>query len=589
MPTVERLAAGTGHASARAKATKGWLWFAAAAVGVCAAAGLAAERPPNFVFILTDDQGWFDVGIHGNPVIQTPVLDELARDGVRFSQFYAAPVCTPTRAGLMTGRCFPRTGAIDTYMGRDVLAASEVTLPSLLQKQGYRTGCFGKWHLGRYAKYHPNARGFDEFFGFWQYGFINRYLDSDELFHNRARVATTGYITDVLTDAAIAFLRANRDRPFFLYLPYNAPHDPHLVPDSYLAEYLRKGVPLADARVYGMVTAIDDNVGRLLKALDEAGLRERTVVVFMTDNGGVTHFQKCGLRGNKGSVYEGGIRVPLFVRWPGHFPAGAVVSAMAQYVDLFPTFCDLAGAPLPADRKLDGKSLLPLLRNGGGPGSHQFICQQWCRVAPNPDTNWMIRDASYKLVNGELYDLNRDPGETTNLAPQHPALVQQLRAQFQQWFADVTGGMDYSQRVPIEVGREDENPVELDVTWATPVGRKIRPAYRRYIRDSVEQWSQVGDAVRWSIEVVRAGNYEVTLDYGCRPADAGGRFAVSAGAQRLVGAVEATIARDVFRERTLGRLKLKRGPAALEIRSLAIPGEELMSLHKVWLRRLEGG
>lgn len=545
----------------------------------------AAERPPNFIFILTDDQGWFETGIHGNPHIETPAMDQLAREGVRFTHFYAMPVCSPTRSGLMTGRYAQRTGAIDTFMGHDTMAASEITIASLLQQRGYRTGIFGKWHLGRYARYHPNQRGFDEFFGFWQYGFINHYFDADELFHNHEPVVTTGYITDVLTDAAISFLKTNRDRPFFLYLPYNAPHDPHLVDDKYIDMYLQRGVPLKDARIYGMVTVIDQNLRRLLKTLDEQGLRENTVVIFMSDNGGVSQFFKAGLRGNKGSVFEGGTRVPFFVRWPNHFPAGAVVDALAEYVDVFPTLAELAGVNIPVDRKIDGRSLVPLLKNGSGPSPHEFIFRQWTRVRPKPDENWAVRDAQFKLVNGELFDLQNDPGEKKNIAGQNPDIVRHLRSEFEKWFADVTAGQTY-ERVPIEVGRADENPVEIDVTWAEAVGAKIKPTYRRYIRDAIENWSEAADSVRWKIDVVASGRYEVLMSYGCRPTDGSSTFRISAGGSRLDGTVEAGVGADVFVERVIGEIKLPKGPATFEIKPLSLKGKELMSLHKIWLKKL---
>ncbi len=553
-------------------------------VASIASAAVAQERKPNVVLIMTDDQGWFDVGCHGNTALSTPVMDALAREGVELTRFYASPVCTPTRASLMTGRYYQRTGAIDTFMGRDTMNAGEVTLGQIFQKSGYRTGIFGKWHLGRYMKYHPNLRGFDEFLGFWQYGFINRYDDSDELFHNRERIVTTGYITDVLTDAAISFVRANRDRPFFLYVPYNAPHAPYLVPDPYIERYLKKGLPLQQARIYGMVTCLDENIGRLLKTLDQQQHSENTLVIFMTDNGGVsTHF-KAGLRGNKGSVYEGGIRVPFFARWPGHFPAGAKVDAMAQHIDVLPTLCEVIGAAVPTDRPIDGRSILPLLRNGAGNSPHEYLFHQWNRVRPSPDQSWAVHHGRYKLANGQLFDLQSDPGETKDLATEHPDTVRELRAAFLKWFADVTAGQDY-QRVPIEIGRDDENPVEIDVTWGDPVG-KVRPQYHGYIRDSIDNWRSVDDAVRWNLDVVHAGRYEVMLTYGCDPGDAGSTLRITLGEAHLEAQTVATAARDIFQPHTVGTIELPKGQGVLEIKPIQLAGQELMVLHKIWLKRL---
>ena len=555
------------------------LWVFCWLTGGLALPSLKGQERPNVVLVMTDDQGWWDLGIHGNPYIETPFIDELAGESVEFTHFYASPVCTPTRAALLTGRHYQRTGAFDTYMGRDTMRSEEITLGEVFRQAGYQTGLFGKWHLGRYMKYHPNHQGFGEFVGFWQYGFIQHYFDSDQLFHNGSPIRSSGYITDVLTDAAIGFMRSNQDRPFFLYLPFNAPHSPFLVGDSRIEKYLKKGLPLREARIYGMITAIDENVGRLLKTLDNLSLRQNTVFIFMSDNGGVSRAFNAGLRGRKGSVYEGGVRVPFIARWPDRFPAGTRVEAMAQHgfaskpkflADLFPTLCELIGVPLPADRTIDGRSILSLLRKGAGSSPHAYLFHQWNRVrplfepagAPLPATipqgdrrryrpNWAVRDAQGSAQNtqqglliinwrwgwdsnpraprgfpiwsrvrsstlaphrhlfpglsptpetgsaarAELFDLNADPGEANNLAPERPGIVRRLRSVFEKWFREVTAGQSYD-RVSIEIGRADENPVELDVTWGEPVGREVRPAYHGYDADTVDHWTRKEDFVR---------------------------------------------------------------------------------------------
>ena len=539
---------------------------------------------PNVILVLTDDQGWWDLGANGNKTIETPVMDRLASQGVMFSRFYASPVCSPTRSSLLTGRHYHRTGAIDTYMGRDVMDAGEITLGQVFAKQGYRTALIGKWHLGRYRKYHPVLRGFDEFFGFWQYGFTNRYFDSDQLFADMTPVKTAGYITDVLTDQAISFVRENRQGPFFLYLAYNAPHAPHDVPDPYIERYLRKDVPLPEARIYGMVTSIDDTLGRLLKTVDESDLAGNTIVIFMSDNGGVGKYFKAGLRGFKGGTYEGGIRVPFIARWPKHFPAGARVNAAAQHIDIFPTLCEIVGAPLLADRTIDGRSILPLLKAGRGESPHEYLFHQWCRVRPSPDKSWAVHHGRYKLVNGELFDLQADPGEKDNLADRHPDIVKEMRGAFMEWFADVTKGKTY-ERVPIEVGRSDENPVELDITWAAPVGAKVKPMYHNYNRDCVTDWTEPGDAIRWKIDVVAAGRYEVTAEYGCPREQAGSRFKLAVGTSSVEGTAQATPGWDVFESFTIGSFELPKGLAELEMKPVSIAKTELIRLHKLWLRR----
>jgi arylsulfatase A-like enzyme len=562
--------------------------FLGATAALCTNQAQAAVKP-NIVFILTDDQGWFDLGANGNPHVETPNIDQLAAEGVRFTHFYASPVCTPTRASLMTGRHYQRTGAVDTFLGRDTLDSRETTMGNVFQQAGYRTACVGKWHLGRYMKYHPNRRGFDEYFGFWQYGFMNRYDDSDELFDNRTPVEVTGYITDVLTDRAIRFVRENRNRPYLLYLAYNAPHSPYLVPDRYIDRYLKKNIPLQDARIYGMLSCIDDNVGRLLQTVD----KENTIVVFMGDNGGTSRYFKAGLRGNKGSAYEGGVRVPFIARWPGKLPAGAVTAAMAQHIDVLPTFCELAEIPAPS--KLDGKSLAPLLKTGRGESPHGFIYNQWNRgypvlktVAGDPElkANWSIRNArGEKLIStGELFDLAKDPGEQHDLAKAEPETAAALQREFERFYADVTKSREYK-RVPIEVGRPDENPVEIDLTWGEPVGAKVKPQYRSYNRDTIDNWTETGDLVRWKIDVVEPGDYELILSYGCEPGEEGSVMRTRAGGAYADHKVLPTGGRTVFRPLSAGHLQLSRGPATLEMQPVSIVGKEVMVVHRIWLKR----
>jgi len=334
--------------------------------GFLAALAVAQAQPaqrPNIVLILTDDQGWWDIAAHGNRFVRTPNMDKLAADGVSFDRFYVCPVCAPTRAELMTGRYYLRTGVYNTRFGGDTLDPRETTLPQVLQKSGYSTGIFGKWHLGRYAAQHPMNRGFDETLIFTQ-GHTERYFYPDQLEHNRRPVAARGYVTDVLTDAAIQFIHRRGSKPFFLYLPYNAPHSPNYVPSRYTERYMKMGVPIGDAEIYGMVERIDENIGRLLGVLDKEGLRENTIVLFLTDNGGVSKHFRAHLRGAKASVFEGGVRAPLFVRWPGRLPAGAKVDAMVKVFDIFPTLCDLLGIAIPTALPLDGKSFRRLLESG---------------------------------------------------------------------------------------------------------------------------------------------------------------------------------------------------------------------------------
>ncbi len=557
--------------------------------GIPAAA--AEQATPNVVLIMTDDQGWWDLSCHGHPTLETPHLDRLASESVEFMRFYASPVCTPTRASLMTGRHYQRTGAIDTYRGLDTLDTSEVTLAEMFQRKGYTTAQTGKWHLGRYARYHPMARGFDEYFGFWQYGYINRYFDSDELWHNREPVVTKGYVTDVLTDQAIRFIQSHPDAPFFLYVPYNAPHFPHLAPDDLIEKYLGKDLPLREARIAAMIDSIDQNVGRILAALDANDLVDDTVVIFMSDNGGVSRSYKAGLRGNKGSTYEGGIRVPFFARWPGQFPAGAKVGpeVMGQHIDLFPTLCELIGVDPPSGVDLDGKSLLSILRAGKGESPREYAFHQWCRARPDPDKSWAVQSVRYKLVNGELFDMKNDPGETKNLAEAHPDIAKKLHDEFMRWFNDVTD-RDYG-RVPIEVGRADENPVEVDISWADFEG-KAKYGWGSYHRDHIGGWTTPEDRAMWKLDVVRSGTYRVRLAYGAHPDVTGQQASFDIADENLIITLEPRAGAMVYEAHEVGAIQLEKGPVTLTIApSIPMPEDQAqhghLRLHKIWLERAE--
>ena len=570
--------------------------------------GLAqrSERP-DVILVMTDDQGWWDLGVYGNRYVESPTIDKLAAEGVRFTHFYCSPVCSPTRASFMTGRHYQRSGGFDTYMGRQALQLDEVTLGDLFKSQGYRTAIVGKWHLGDSGDYHPNSRGFDEAFGLG--GFVPR-LNSPVIHHNRNRVSVTGYITDILTDQAIGFLEREHENPFFLFLSHTAVHSPFEVPDHYIEKYLKKGLPLRTSRIYGMVTNIDENTRRLLDTVDRLGLRENTVIVFMSDNGGVSRYFQAGLRGNKGSVYEGGVRVPFIARWPGEFPAGAVVDAAAQHIDLLPTLSELIGAPLPPDREIDGKSILSLLAKGEGESPHDYIFHQWNRVRPImeppgeiPGTfppidrrgfkpNWAVRDRQgYKYVvsdqdpGGALYDLRSDPGEKNNVADEHPKIAVKLREEFKNWFKDVTAGQDYSV-LPVEVGRPDENPVKLDILAAQASGKRVQAVYHPGGASAIENWTESGDVIAWDLRAVRSGRYEFTLSYGCNPGDGGARIRVSAGGSSFEYIVQETAADNVFQKFTVGTLDLVKGPVKLKLKALEIPGKQAMQLRNIWVERI---
>jgi arylsulfatase A-like enzyme len=543
----------------------------------------AADRP-NILLIVTDDQGWWDLAAHGNPVIRTPRLDALFAESVEFTRFYACPVCSLTRASLMTGRYPQRTGCFDTRFGHDTLAKSERTIGDVFKSAGYRTAAFGKWHQGRYMSYHPNERGFDEYLGFWQYGHVERYLHPDRIWHNKQPVACRGHITDVITDAAVNYIGA-ANRPFLCYVAYNAPHAPWIAEDKLVEYYLDKGANYKNARIYALIEQCDRNVGRLLDALDELHLSDETIVVFMSDNGGISDHYSAGLRGKKGTVYEGGVLSPLAVRYPGRFVAGAKVAAMASAIDLLPTLTDAAGLALPTERVIDGKSLLPLLSSGAGESPHARLYHAWSRGRPSADENWAICDDRFKLANGQLFDLQNDPAEQHDLAAQHPREAEKLRQHFLAWFKEVCAGQDFA-RAPIEVGRQDENPVELQASWADLHGSQTRYVFDAYDWDVIDGWNEPGDAARWNLNVVTPGRYRVDIAYSAEQSQEGGEFVLRVDDSQLTGIVAATPSISTFVQRQAGELELQSGVQTLSIEMGRAQGTQLMTLNRIVLTRL---
>ena len=478
-----------------------------------------AARRPNVLLIMSDDQGYGDLGCHGNPILRTPNLDRLHAESTRLTRFYVCPVCSPTRASLMTGRYHYRTGVVDTFQGRSMMHADERTLPESLRDAGYHTGIFGKWHLGDHYPLRAIDQGFNEALLHRGGGLMqpssppgDHYFDP-YLEHNGVVSQHQGYCTDIFTDAAIRYIETHQHGQFFAYLATNAPHTPLEVDQRYVAPYLAQGIEEPVAKVYGMITNLDENVGRVLDTLERLQLANNTIVIFMTDNGAQSrHAQRhtAGQRGNKGTVYEGGIHVPCFVRWPGHLQSGRDLDHLSAHIDLLPTILAACEAPLP-DAELDGENLLHVLQGQAPVEDGRSIFLQWHRGdRPEPIKNAAVVTQQYKLVEGkELYDLQGDPGEERDLAAEQPGVVAKLRADYDSWFADVSSTRDFEPPA-IHVGTPYENPTVLTAQdW----------------RGS-EQSRNSGKAL-WKLSW-EEGNYEIAFDLSA-PLPAGVQLKVSIG------------------------------------------------------------
>ena len=436
---------------------------------------VAAQSPaklPNIVFILTDDQGYGDLSCHDNPLLKTPNIDALYAKSVRFTSFQASPTCAPTRSALMTGRHEFKNGVTHTINERERLTPEAFTLAQLLKSAGYATGMFGKWHLGDEPAYQPGKRGFDEVFIHGAGGIGQSYPGScgdapgnkyfnPAILHNGTFEKTTGYCTDVFFQRATAWIDSRREKPepFLCWLATNAPHAPYICPpdaDKPFADKIpaaqEKGKKVGEAaKFFGMITNIDENVGKLMAFLKDKKLDENTIVVFMTDNGGTagTGVYNAGMRTGKGTPYEGGTRVPFFFSWPAKYPTGVDVSSLAGQIDVFPTFAELTGAKIPDNVKPDGRSLVPLLKNKDAAWEDRTLFThvgRWekGKAAESKLSACAVRTPQYRMVHPnrkgeawELYEIVKDPGEKKNVAAEYPEVVKELSRRYDVWWKEV--------------------------------------------------------------------------------------------------------------------------------------------------------
>ena len=507
-------------------------------MGVMTQAVLSSQTP-NIVLIILDDMGHGDLGFHGNPVVNTPVLDELAENSVRLTRFHVSPVCGPTRASLMTGKYSLRTGVYDTYRGGAVMAAEEVTLAEHLQRAGYRTGIVGKWHLGDAFPYRPGEQGFEyslihggggleqpgDFFENFSKKAEERGYFDPWLHENGEKVQRMGYCTDVFTDAGIQFIERSDDRPFFLYVAYNAPHDPLQVPDAYLKKYPVGEYDLnqfpeggsdemdrmsefdieAAFKTYAMMENVDDNIGRLIDSLQRSGKLEDTLIIFTSDNGPQYRRYNSGLRGRKGSIFQGGIQVPSFWSFPGRFGADREVAQLSAHLDVVPTLLSLVDLPIPED--LDGISLLPVLEAVAENLDRAPLFFQWQRGYPRGFDNAAVIDGNWKLAgkyffgkspdDWELFNLSEDPLEQTDLKNTYPDKLRSMERAFRNWQDRMKASPSLQSPQPALIGADGVGPVRLNRNdWKGP---------------HTEAWGSFKAYGYWDIQVVREGLFDVTL------------------------------------------------------------------------------
>ena len=469
--------------------------------------------PPNVIIVMTDDQGWGDLSLHGNDSMSTPNLDAFAKGGIQFDRFYVSPLCAPTRASLLTGRDHLRTGTSWVTHRKEVMRSEEVTIAEIFKDAGYTTGIFGKWHNGEQYPHNPNGQGFDEFYGFTA-GHWNNYFDTG-LEHNGKKIKSEGYIIDAFTNKAIDFIQDNKEEPFLCYLPYNTPHSPFQVPDKYFDKYKKMGLTDKNACVHGMVENIDDNFGRILKTLQDLDIEENTIVLFLTDNGPNGRRYNGDMRGWKGQLHEGGMRVPLFIQWKNHLPQGKMVKELAGHIDLLPTLMELCGIENDNHQPFDGKSLVALLKEEHVEWAERnfYFVQNNGTLDDYPAS---VRNNRYRLVKDRqqkiaLYDMQEDPSETTDISAQYPAITTQLTQDLENWFKEVTKNGITPEL--IEVGHSASLKTHLPAPEAKLKGTIQFEGGFGWANDWIKNWTSESDTAVWTIKVVESGQYQLVTKY----------------------------------------------------------------------------
>jgi arylsulfatase A-like enzyme len=582
------------------------------AIVTIALAGLdgSAAAKPNIVVILTDDQGWGDLSVNGNINLSTPAIDSLARDGAQFDRFYVCPVCSPTRAEFLTGRYHPRGGVYSTSAGGERLDLDEMTIGDTFQAGGYATGAFGKWHNGMQYPYHPNGRGFGEYYGFCS-GHWGDYF-SPPLDHNGKIVPGKGFCIDDFTDKAMAFMDASvkKGQPFLAYIPYNTPHSPMQVPDRFWNKFKdmdlkmhnrdpkKENIPHVRAAL-AMCENIDWNVGRILEKLDALAVADNTIVLYFCDNGPNGTRWNGGMKGRKGSTDEGGVRSPMLVRWPGRIDPGTVVNRNGAAIDLLPTLADMAGIKVASRKKLDGRSLKGHLLGNAKPNSDtRLIFSHWRnRVS--------VKTGKYRLdLQGKLYDLESDPGQYQDIAKKMPKMADRLRKAVAQFKEEVVAGYDVDNR-PFVIGHPDYEYTQIparDAKWTGKIKRSNKFPNCSYLSN----WTSVQDKIYWPANVPADGTFEVELQYATKKTDVGAVLELEFNGSKLrhkIASAHEAAERGMENDRSgkraesyvktwktvkLGRMKLKKGDGELTLNALKIPGKAAIDFRLLFLTRVGG-
>ncbi len=574
-------------------------------LALCPAISATAAPKPNVLIFLADDQGWGDLSVSGNTNLATPNIDSLAQEGATLENFYVCAVCAPTRAEFLTGRYHPRTGVSGVSVGEGRLNLDETTIADVFKSAGYATGAFGKWHNGTQSPYHPNDRGFDEFYGFTS-GHWGHYF-SPPLDHNGRKVRGNGYIVDDFTDHALAFIEANRKRPFLCYVPYNTPHSPMMIDDEFYEKFenadleMRPRDPekediMMTRAALAMCENIDWNVGRILKKLDDLKLRENTIVIYFSDNGPNSFRFNGGMKGKKGSVDEGGLRSPFFIRWPARIQGGFTISQVTAAIDLLPTLSAMAGIELKTAKPIDGRDFSLLLFGRDSQWKPRRLFSVWRKRIS-------VRTERFRLDDrGRLFDITSDRGQLTDITDHQPDEVERLTSAVADFRAEMSKDFARFADRPFTVGyaRSTTLPARDGIPHGT-IDRSSKAPNNSFF----ENWTSESDSITWKITVGTAGEFEAIVHYTCRASDVGAtiRLGVDGGEFTEATVTEAFdpplydkskervanshyFVKD-FKPLSLGILRLGEGGALLRLTAPRITGTEAIDVHSLELVRAD--
>lgn len=564
-----------------------------------------AQKKPNIIIVLADDQGWGDLSRNGNKMIQTPNIDQLAKNGASLENFYVSAVCSPTRAEFLTGRYAVRGGVYSTSAGGERLDLDEQTIAEVFKENGYKTAAYGKWHNGMQYPYHPNARGFDDFYGFCS-GHWGNYF-SPMLEHNGKIVKGEGYLTNDLTNKALNFIAKNKEKPFFLYLPLNIPHSPMQVPDSLWERFKDKEISPNHRynskediehtkAALAMCENIDWNVGRVISQIKELGIEENTIVIYFSDNGPNGYRYNGEMKGIKGSVDEGGVKSPFFIQWKGKIEEGKEVVQIASGLDLLPTLAEIAGIEYKGKKVIDGKSLKPILLGEESKISERFIVNHWRGKTS-------VRSQNFRLDNkNQLFNMVEDPEQRKDISSNHPKVWEQMKKHKQQWIENVLIELPKEDNRTFTIGHKDWKYNQLPARDGSPHGN-IKRSNRFPNSSFFTNWTSENDSIIWDVEVLGDGEFEAIVYYTCKEENVGSSLELSFGASfinqqvteahssPLIGGDKDRVPRQEsyekdFKPLKLGTIKLEKGRGTLCFKAKNITGKEVIDFRLLLLNRI---